>query len=197
MKAGVLCCAVALVGGFHAVGASQSRPLVTADWGNANGGLRMAVAPVALTSERPEEQHFYVLVENVGGGDVVINMGFMLSNDKVMFPEAVRLLLTDSQGTTRELQYFDRRYPGVAGRVDDFIVALRVGSLYAMRISLDRYWSPATKEYGLKLAPGQYRIEARFDGQGARSLNLDTPGIALLNFWKGTLRSNSLGFEVF
>lgn len=40
------------------------------------------------------------------------------------------------------------------------------------------------------------QIQARFDGQGARSVNLDTPGIALLNLWKGTLQSNALSFDV-
>lgn len=120
----------------------------------------------------------------------------MLANGKVMFPGAVRLRLTDSHGTTRELEYFDKRYPAIAGRVDDFIVALRAGSVYAIRISLERYWSRATKEFDLTLQRGRYQIEARFDGQGAQSINGDTAGIALLNFWKGTLRSNSIALEV-
>lgn len=86
--------------------------------------------------------------------------------------------------------------PGIAGRVDDFIVPLRAGSLYRIGVSLDHYWSTATKEFGLKLARGRYRIEARFEGQGAQHENLDTPGIGLLNYWKGMLRSNSLAVEV-
>lgn len=68
--------------------------------------------------------------------------------------------------------------------------------MYAIRVSLDQYWSSATKEFGIKLGRGRYRLEARFHGQGAQSLNLDTPGVGLLNFWKGTLRSNSLAFEI-
>jgi hypothetical protein len=196
MKAVALCCAVALVAGSHAIGARQSPPLVGADWGGTNAGLRMAISSVATATARPEEREFYIAIENIGETDVVINLGSMLSNGKIMFPNAVRLVLTDSQGTTRELQYFDRQYPGIAGRVDDFIVALRAGSVHAIRVSLDRYWSRATKEHDLKLTRGRYRIEAQFDGQGALSLNLDTPGIGLLNFWKGTLRSNYLAFEI-
>jgi len=56
-------------------------------------------------------------------GGLVLNLGSMLANGKVMFPEAVRLSLTDPAGYARELHFFDRRYPGIAGRVDDFIVA--------------------------------------------------------------------------
>ena len=196
MKAVMLCCAVAVVAGCYGIEVPQSLPLVVADWGATNAGLRISISSVTTATDRPDEREFSVAVENVGDSDVVVNLGFMISNGKVMFPEAVRLLLTDSRETTRELQYFDRRYPAIAGRVDDFIVALRIGSVYAIRVTLDRYWSPATKEFALKLARGRYRIEARFDGQGARALNLDTPGIGLLNFWKGTLRSNSLAFEI-
>jgi hypothetical protein len=158
--------------------------------------LRLAISLVGTAADRPTGTQFDVSIENVGESDVVVNLGFMLANGKVMFPEAVRLLLSDAQGGTRELQYFDRRYPGIAGRVDDFIVPLRSGSAYSMRLSLDRYWSAATKEWDLKLAPGRYRIEALFESRGAQFPNLDTSGIALLNFWKGTLRSSPLSFEV-
>lgn len=96
-------------------------------------------------------------------------------------------ILTDGGGTIRQLQHDD---PPVAGRVDDYLVALRAGSIYTLRLPLNRYSSPATKEYRLKLTPGHYRIEARFTGWDAESINLDTTGIGLLNFWKGAVRSN-------
>jgi hypothetical protein len=70
----------------------------------------------------------------------------MLANGKVMLPAAIRLLLTDPAGHTRELQFFDRRYPAVAGRVDDFTVALRARSIYALRVSLNQYWSPPRRK---------------------------------------------------
>ena len=193
MKPIALCCAAALVAGSQAPGQRQSLPT---DWGSANTGLRMAISSATTATETSVGPQFDIVIENVGDSDVVVNLGFMLSNGKVMFPEAIRLVLTDPRGTTRELQYFDRRYPGIAGRVDDFIVPLRAGSLYRIGVSLDHYWSSPTKEFGLKLARGRYRIDARFEGQGAQHENLDTPGIGLLNYWKGTLRSNSLAFEV-
>ena len=196
MIAAVLCCAVGLVAGCYNLVAQQS--LSALEWGHANAGLRMAVSPVAKADDPGSVPGFRVAIENVGESDVVLSLGTMLANGKVMFPTAVRLLLTDRQGTARELTYFDRRYPGVAGRIDDYLVALRAGSVYTILVSLDHYYSPTTKEYGdIKLAPGRHRIEARYDGQGAQALNLDTPGIGLLNFWKGTLRSNSLEFEVY
>jgi hypothetical protein len=80
--------------------------------------------------------------------------------------------------------------------LDDFTVALRAGAAYEFPVSLDQYWSESTKEFGMKLGAGRYRIQARFQGRGASYLNGDTPGIGLMNFWKGTAQSNTLEFEV-
>lgn len=186
----LLLCVVVLVGGVKAVASRQTS--MPAAWGNAEQGLRLGLA-TASESERPE---FLVAIENTTNKDVVINLGLMLANGKVMFPRAVHLILSDAHGTTRTLEYFDKRYPSIGGRVDDFIVALRAGSTYVMRLSLNQYFSASTKEFDLRLPPGPYRIEARFEGDGAKAINLDTPGIALLNFWKGSLRSNSVAFQV-
>jgi len=193
VKAIVLCCAAALVAGTYV---RQTPFAITADWGAPHAGLRMAISSPTTATETRRGPQFIVAIQNVGESDFIVNLGYMISNGTVMLPEAVRLVLADPQGTTRELEYFDRRYPGIAGRVDDFVVALRAGSSYTIRVSLDHYWSRATKEFGIKLARGHYRIEASLDGQGARHTNLDTPGIGLLNFWKGQLRSNSFAFEV-
>jgi hypothetical protein len=56
--------------------------------------------------------------------------------------------------------------------------------------------SYSTKEFDFNWARGQYRIGSRFVGTGAMSINSDTPGIGLMNFWKGILRSNSIVFQV-
>lgn len=195
MKAIALCCAVILVAGTAAVGAQELIRLGTTEWGTTSDGLRMTIQPGTSASE-PEDRHFYIALENAGDSDVVINLGYMTQAGRVMFPNAIRLFLTDPQGATRELQYFDRRYPGVAGRLDDFVVGLRRGSVHTIRVSLDHYWSRETNGLGIKLERGRYQVEAHFQGQGAQSLNLDTPGIGFFNFWKGTLRSNSLAFEI-
>jgi hypothetical protein len=166
------------------------------EWGPVRSGLRLAVSSVASGTLSREHTAFYVAIQNVGDTDVVVNLGQMLANGKVMFPKAIHLTLTDALGKTRELHFSDKKYPAVAGRVDDFIVALRSGSIYVLRVSLDQYWSPATKEYVLTLSDGRYRIAARLEGQGAKSVNLDMQGIALMNFWKGTVQSNSFNFEV-
>src|SRR5262245_31659996 len=158
-------------------------------------GIRISIA-VNCGTLLPTGAEFWVTLQNTSSSDFVVNVGQMLANGKVMFPTAVRLFLTDPAGNTRELQFSDRRYPIVAGRMDDFTIALRAGALYAIPVSLDQYWSPTTKDFELRLAPGRYRIRAQFEGLGATTKNLDMQGVALLNFWTGTVISDVLEFEV-
>jgi len=165
-------------------------------WGATSNGLRMAISPVMSGAMPSQEAEFYVAFQNVGDKDVVLNLGTMLANGKVHFPDSVRLLLTDAQGKTRELWFSDKRYPGIAGRVDDYTVALRNGAIYVLRLNLDQYWSPSTDEFESRLDPGHYRIAAQFGGTGAKIVNGDMEGVELVNFWKGLLESNRLEFDV-
>jgi hypothetical protein len=175
---------------------SQSSVPASQAWGPSVDGLRIGISEISQTVTNDEPQ-FTVALQNTSNTDFVVNLGFMLANGKAMFPDAVCLTLTDPNGNTRDLYFFDGRYPAVAGRLDDFTVALRSGATYVFPISLEHnYWAPATREYGVKLVPGRYRISARFEGRTATHINLDTHGIALMNFWKGTLQSDTLEFEV-
>ena len=193
MKVVAWVAAISIVG---AIPSGQARPVVGHAWGQPNAGLRVGIATNARDASPPGDVHFEVAFENTGTTDFVLNLGHMFANGKVMFPSSIRLALTDPSGHVRELEYRDRNYPGVAGRVDDFTVALRAGSLHTIRTTIDHYWSPATKEFELRLTAGRYRIVARFQGEGARTNNLDLPGVALLNFWKGLVQSSPLEFVV-
>jgi hypothetical protein len=142
---------VGLVAAITAIGllspSSREAPLMAGQaWGEPNGGLRIGIAAVNRDGASTDVQ-FEVALENTGTADFVLNLGYMLANGKVMFPSSVRLVLTDPSGQTTDLQYFDQKYPRVAGRVDDFTVALRVGSVYTIRATMDHYWSPSTNEF--------------------------------------------------
>jgi hypothetical protein len=179
-------------------------PRISSQWvgsasqasGPSTHGLRIGISSVRSGNLPPVGAEFYVALENTADADFVVNLGHMLANGKVMFPTAIHLTLTDPAGQRRELAFSDRRYSAVAGRVDDFMMALRSRSIYSLRVSLDQYWSPTTKEFALKLAAGRHQIAARFEGQGAKAVNLDMQGTALLNFWKGTVESNVVNFVV-
>ena len=120
----------------------------------------------------------------------------MLGNGRVHVPDAIRMRLTDATGQSRELHFVDRKYPGIAGRIDDYVLPLRAGSSYGVTANLDDYWSPETKEHQFFLPPGRYRIRSEFVGTGAKHVNADTQGVELLHFWKGELRSDEVEFVV-
>jgi hypothetical protein len=155
--------------------------------------MSISAAKPKITNESPV---FHVTLENAGDKDVMLNLGMMLANGKVLLPEAIHLILIDSAGKSRELHFSDRRYSGVAGRIDDYAVPLRVGSAYTLRLSLDNFWCPKTKEFRLNLKPGEYRVRSAFAGKGAQFVNRDMEGIKLMNFWQGTLQSDVTVFRI-
>lgn len=171
--------------------ASQSTSAMTQAWGSSVQGLRMGIS-VGPEKPSPTGAQFSVALENTGNSDFVVNLGSMLGNGKVMLPTAVRLVLTNSAGRVQELEF---KTPPVAGRIDPFTVSLRAGSIYVIRTSLNQYFIPATNNFDVRLASGRNRIEARFEGRGVEGTNSDMPGIALLNFWKGTAQSNTVEFD--
>jgi hypothetical protein len=164
-------------------------------WGSPSNGLRIGIAAVSPTVPS-ERAGFVISLQNMGTNDFVLNLGSMLANGRVMFPDAVRIVLTTADGASRELTFIDRRYPAIAGRIDDFIVSLRGAATYDLPVTLDQYWNVDTKDYLVKLKPGRHRIAARFEGRGATHVNGDMPGVKLLNFWRGPVESGVLQFDV-
>ncbi|MGA2555839.1 MAG: hypothetical protein ABSG04_06140 [Verrucomicrobiota bacterium] len=152
-------------------------------WGPASNGLQMSLS-VLMTRHRGDPE-FEVAFWNAGEQDVCLNLGAMLANGKVQLPDKIHLNLLDASGRSRELHFADRRYPGVAGRLDDYVVPLRVGSTYTLRLRLDQFWSPGTQEFELKLTPGRYEVSAQFQEDRAETRNL-------IFVWKGKLQSNSV-----
>jgi hypothetical protein len=156
------------------------------------GQLRITLGLASEGSRRPPR--LSVTFENTGASDYVLNLGLMLANGRDIFPRAVAFDLVDPSGQTRLLEY---RFPThIAGRVDDYPVALKVASRYSVSLSLRDYWVPAERTgEPLALAPGRYRLTARFVGTGAQFMNGDTT-VGLFNFWIGSARSNPIEFSV-
>jgi hypothetical protein len=194
VKTRVIVAAVAWT--IAAASVARSEPMGTAgqSWGTAANGLRIGITPRAGAGPAATAQ-FDVALENTGAADFVVNLGLMLANGKIMYPGAIRLVLTDPAGRVRILDWPDGP-AAMAGRIDDYVVALQAGSIHSLRFTLDKIWSASTNEYNVALAPGHYRIAVRFDGLGARFKNLDMPGIALMNFWKGTVESSTAEFTI-
>ncbi|MGE3274536.1 MAG: hypothetical protein AB7O67_05455 [Vicinamibacterales bacterium] len=170
----------------------RERELPPPAWGPTVDGLRIGLVLAA----DPGRQGLDIVLQNVGDADFVLRLGSMLANGKVMWPTAITLFLTAPTGATCERVFVDRRYPGVAGRLDDYIVAMRPASSYSFRVTLSDYPKPGATRFDMTLPRGRYILRARFDGKGAQHLNSDTPGVKLLNFWRGQVESAPATFEV-
>jgi hypothetical protein len=168
---------------------TASHSLENRQWGPATNGLRMSLS-VSTAGQRGNPE-FEIAFWNVGEQDFSLNVGKMLANGRVQLPSQVHLELVDDSGRSRELHYSaKKRYPGAAGRLDDYVVPLRTRSACVLELRLDEFWSPGTEEFDVKLNPGRYKVSARFEGSDADTSNLDMAGMKLMNFWKGKLQSN-------
>src|SRR6267378_357910 len=167
--------------------ASASRRTEIVQWGQPVGGLQMSLAST--------DSNLQVALRNIGDRDVTLNLGAMMANGKVQLPSNISLNFTDAQGKTRRFKFADKRYPGVAGRLDDYIVPLRAGSTYTLQFTLDQFWCYETKEFSIHLLPGTNYLTAQYEGTAAKLVNLDMPAIKSMNFWLGKVQSNTLTLD--
>ena len=156
-------------------------------WGEPTKGLQMSVS--VIKPAKAGDVKFQVAIRNVSEQDVILNLGIMLANGKFHLPDRIRLNQTDAAGKTRELHFSDKRFPGVAGRVDDYLVPLRAGSVYSLTFRLEDFWSPDDKDFAVKFKPGKNQIVAHFEGIA------DDTETEIIPVWKGKLKSNVLNLE--
>ena len=192
MGLSVMCICLALIL-FLSPASSKDQPAESPQWGAAVNGLQMSIS--VADPGRADAAEFQVVLRNVGEQDFTLNLGTMLANGKTQIPQSISLTLADAGGGKRQFKFSDARSGFVAGRVDDYVVPLRAGSSYTLKLSAKQFWSPDAKDYGLKLPSGKYQLTAWFVGGGATTANSDTAGVKLMNFWQGTLQSNTLAVE--
>jgi hypothetical protein len=163
--------------------------------GQVNRGLEMNVGLDATDVGQSRVPKFRVVLRNAGEDELTLNLGIMLANGKRQYPNAIVLIVTDSQGKAWQ---FDLNEPEIiAGRMDPLIVPLPVGSTFSMPVDLEKYRAAGSGEFDHKLTPGTYFLEARFSGRGLtqQEANLDVKGLALMPYWTGSITSNRLRFE--
>jgi|SRR5580700_86781 hypothetical protein len=159
-------------------------------WGDVVSGLQMRINLDQAEAAQVKVPRFRVELRNAEESDLTLNLGIMLDNGRKQYPTAVFLNLTDAHGKSRRLDLIGP--PGVAGRLDTFVLSLPGGATFSMPVDLDKYFAAASKEYDYKLTPGTYSLEAQFIGRGVpRDIDL-----LLGHYWEGTVKSNRLRFEV-
>jgi hypothetical protein len=133
------------------------------------------------------EVHF----RNVGEAAFMLNLGAMLDTGKVMEPRFLSLTITDAFGSIRTLHWARPFF--VAGRMDDYPVALRAGASYSLPINTTDFRDDQSADRVLRLRPGRYRIEVLFQGRGshAKGTNMEP-----LPWWVGKAVSGSVDVQI-
>ena len=151
-------------------------------------GLKLSISPTKpqYTNTPPA---FLISIENKGDAYLMLNLGVMLGNGD--YPTAIGLTLDDYEGNSKNLHFSD---PSIAGRVDDYIVRLRAGSTYILKVSINDFWYPNGPEWRLNLKPGVYRVGAQLDSRGIQHVNSGEEEKMRMDIWKGTLRSEKTTF---
>jgi hypothetical protein len=133
-------------------------------------------------------------LQNVSEHDLTLNLGVAMANGKIQLPDRIAIKFTDAQGKTRIFKFADKRYPGVAGRLDDYVVPLRAGSTYTLVLKIDQFWCQETNEFSIVLS-GDNQLTAQYEGAAATRDNGDLAGFKLMTFWLGNVESNTLRFH--
>ena len=159
-------------------------------------GLQRAISFDRTKSAQSKSPGFRLELRNAGDKDLLLNLGFMLSNGKKQFPAAVILVLTDAHEKSRRLALMGPA--AIAGRMDPLVLPIPIGAHFSLPVDLTNYWSRETEEFAIKLDRGNYSIEAQITGKGVsfEEANLDMKGFSTLPYWQGTVSSNKLQFEV-
>lgn len=182
-----LICVSLFLGNFLPAVSSKDKSPDKPEWGTPLDGVELSVS--AAASPKAAIPEIQLELQNIGDKDVTLNLGIILANGKAQLPDSFSLDITDANGKTRSFEFFDGKYAAIAGRVDDYIVPLRAGSIYTLKIGLDKFYSSKENLIGSNLPAGKYQIIANFNGDEATPINSE------MIIWHGKLQSKTLAFE--
>jgi hypothetical protein len=164
--------------------------------GQPNRELEITTRLDGTANDQSDFPKFRVELRNLGARDLILNLGFTLSNGSKQYPSALVLMIIGPDGKARQFDLIGP--PGVAGRMDPLVLPLPVGSTFSLPVDVGKYWAAQSKEFEYKFQRGSYSIQARLTGKvvSPQEANLDVKGIALMPYWTGTVTSNELPFDV-
>jgi hypothetical protein len=126
-------------------------------------------------------------LRNTGTRDTAVTLGMDLANGHRYFPDRLTMdVKTSGFGTIREFEYWDPSLPGIAGRVDPWVVPLPHSSEFSITRPLGHFWLNGAS---LAELSRPFQVRLRLKAQAPINSNLDMAGIAPLNYFSGDLES--------
>jgi hypothetical protein len=151
-----------------------------------------AVDGVRITLDRAGKGVLEVAFENVDAKPVVLNLGDMVGNGRVLELRRFRLVVTDPSGKSRRLDW--NGLGAYGGRLDDFLVPLMPAAKYTVTFSLgDLIGDGKDGDWSSAIAPGE-KVQAVYEG-AAPSLTNRQEIIPALPIWVGKVESGLLVYS--
>lgn len=179
-------------------------------WSKTVNGIQMSISDAGYV--KAGVPNLRVAFRNLSDADTYLYLGTVggsgprpceLNDRHVTCTLNLSLNITDARGTTRQFKFKGMML--IAGHLFIYVVYLQAHSTYSLDIGMDQFWSPATQQYELKLAPGKYRVSLQFEGREPEKFSsfldqqlhiLDSRYIKQTEFWKGQLQSNTLELKI-
>jgi hypothetical protein len=113
-------------------------------------------------------------------------IGIILGNDRKYLPEHVGFTLKRTGEADVNFDWFDPSVPGIAGRVDSWLIPLPSRAKYSV---------PVVVPNGFQhLFSRPADVVVRLMTQNLRDLNGDLQGLTFIRVWTGTLTSDAVRF---
>lgn len=154
----------------------------------------LSVGPTLLLTSTGTPTLFRVELRNPNTQDLVLNLGFELSNGRKQYVNAVEYTLTVPDG--RVLHLAPVEPAAIGGRVDPLIVPLPAGATFSFLVDLEKYSAPEEKIWKVHLVAGRYSLQAGYTGRVVSVVNLDCKGIVLMPYWAGRVTATPVVFTV-
>jgi|ERR1051326_5645519 hypothetical protein len=131
---------------------------------------------------------FRVTLQNISAGPTAAVIGSILANDKKYLPGKFALTVHRPDRADADYEYVDPTIPGVAGRVDPWLVMLPPKASYAITLPVHNFVGgrePFTSPADLRLRIATSPIE---------HVNGDMPALRLIHVWVGRVVSDWIHF---
>jgi len=154
----------------------------------ARGQSAAGLLQLMLECSQTTEVTFRLTLQNVSPSPTAVVIGTVLANDRKYLLQHVVLKVKREGAADTRLEYFDPSVPGIAGRMDPWLVTLPPDSSYSITV-------PA-KHFGLRPtnAPETFStpayVQLQLTTQEMSTPNSDVQGLRLIHVWIGTLSSN-------
>jgi hypothetical protein len=139
-----------------------------------------------LTCETERELVFRFALQNINAAPTAAVIGSILANDKKYLPGALSFTLKRAGEAGVSFDWFDPSVPGVAGRVDPWLIPFPPGAGYSVTVGIPNEFRH------LFTSPAEVRIRLTTGKIGER--NDDMQGLQFIHVWTGTLTSDWLRF---